>query len=108
DSWEGVDAARVAVDMSPDVDGLFTANDHLALGFMSHAHRVGLRIPDDVAVVGFDDTSGSDAYAPPLTTIRQRFPEVGQLAVQRISEMLQGRPAEHIVLQPELVVRESA
>lgn len=107
-SWEGIDAARVAEALSPDVDGLFTANDHLALGFMSHAHRVGRRIPDDVAVVGFDDTSGSDAYSPPLTTVRQRFPEVGQLAVERVGAMLQGHPAEHTVLQPELVVRESA
>lgn len=107
-SWEGVDAARVAAGIGGDVDGVFTGNDHLALGYMSHAHRVGRRIPDDVALVGFDDASGADAYAPPLTTIRQSYPEVGRLAVERIGDMLLGRPAEHTVLQPELVVRDSA
>jgi DNA-binding LacI/PurR family transcriptional regulator len=107
-SWEGIDAARVGSEVSRDVDGVFTSNDHLALGFMSHAHRAGRKVPDDVAVVGFDDTSGSDAYTPPLTTIGARFTEVGQFAVERISDMLQGRPAEHTVLRPELIVRESA
>lgn len=107
-TWEGADAMRVAATMDDDIDGVFAANDNLALGYMSHCHRIGRRIPDDVAVIGVDDTSGADSYPPPLTTVSQLFPQMGRIAVERISKMLAGGGAEHILLQPELIIRESA
>lgn len=107
-TWDAVDGLRLGPSVGADVDGVFAANDHLALGFLSHCGEVGRRVPDDVAVVGVDNTSGSDAYPPPLTTIAQHFPTMGKLAVARVSAMLDGAPAEHTLLPPELVVRASA
>jgi DNA-binding LacI/PurR family transcriptional regulator len=83
----------------------------MALGVMRAAQRLEKRIPEDLAVVGFDDIPESPFYSPPLTTVRQDLYKLGQVAVQTF---LQLRDAEQggelnipILLQPQLVVRES-
>jgi len=97
----------------PEVDAVFACNDQMALGLMQGARRLGKRIPEDLAVVGFDDVPESAFYCPPLTTIRQDLYELGHMAVQNF---LQIRNAEQrgesltpqtTWLQPQLVVRES-
>jgi LacI family transcriptional regulator len=98
----------------PDVQAVFACNDQMALGLMRAARRLGKRIPEDLAVVGFDDIPESAFYYPPLTTIRQDLYELGHVAVQtfvRIREAEQrgesNTPAQTVWLQPQLVVRES-
>lgn len=98
----------------PDVEAVFACNDQMALGLMRSARKLGKRIPDDLAVVGFDDIPESAFYYPPLTTIRQDLYELGHMAVQNF---LQIRAAEQrgesvipqtLWLQPQLVIRESS
>jgi len=102
------------LEKSPDIQAVFACNDQMALGLMRAARSLGKRIPEDLAVVGFDDIPESAFYHPPLTTIRQGLYELGQAAVQtfvRIREAEQkGEPipsAQTVWLQPQLVVRES-
>jgi len=98
----------------PDVQAVFACNDQMALGLMQAARSLGKRIPDDLAVVGFDDIPESAFYYPPLTTIRQGLYELGHMAVQtfvriRDAEKNGGSAvsAQTVWLQPQLVVRES-
>jgi LacI family transcriptional regulator len=98
----------------PDVQAVFACNDQMALGMMRAARSLGKRIPEDLAVVGFDDTPESAFYCPPLTTVRQDLYELGHVAIQtflRIREAEQKgestSSAQTVWLQPQLVVRES-
>jgi LacI family transcriptional regulator len=98
----------------PDVQAVFACNDQMALGLMRAARKLGKRIPEDLAVVGFDDIPESAFYYPPLTTIRQGLYDLGIVAVQTFMKLRQEpqkedvTPTAHLVmLQPQLVVRES-
>ena len=68
----------------PSVTAIFAANDQTALGVIRGLHDAGRRVPEDVSVVGFDDTPESGYFLPPLTTIRQNFSEVGRRSVQQL------------------------
>jgi DNA-binding LacI/PurR family transcriptional regulator len=98
----------------PDVEAVFACNDQMALGLMRAARSLRKRIPEDLAVVGFDDIPESAFYYPPLSTIRQDLYELGQMAVQafiRIRDAEQKGETttgtEAVWLQPQLIVRES-
>jgi LacI family transcriptional regulator len=89
---------------------VFCANDLLALGVLQQMTRHGLSIPDDIAIVGYDDIEFAAAAAVPLTSIRQPREQLGRTATELLVEEVLG-PAEHhhrqVVFVPELVVRES-
>lgn len=89
-------------------DAVFAANDQMALGFMRAMHERQVRIPEDIAVVGFDDLAGSEYFYPSLTTVRQPFAEVGHTAVDVLLRLLEGSPPESHAIVPELVVRDSS
>ncbi|MFT3888719.1 MAG: LacI family DNA-binding transcriptional regulator [Arachnia sp.] len=107
DSWDASAALPLMGLLPPDVDAVFAANDQLALGCMTALQQRGLRVPDDVRVVGFDDIAGAEAFLPSLTTVRQDFRRVGELAVESLSEILAGKPARLSTVTPSLVVRAS-
>jgi DNA-binding LacI/PurR family transcriptional regulator len=66
------------------VTAVFSSNDQMALGVLHAANAAGLRVPADLSVVGFDDAPEAEHYLPPLTTVRQRFDEIGRLALARL------------------------
>jgi DNA-binding LacI/PurR family transcriptional regulator len=85
------------------------ANDQMALGLMLAVHQSGRRVPDDLAVVGFDDRPDSAFYVPPLTTVRQDLAALGAHAIEVVRHLVDDQPAPtSLVLQPRLVVRESS
>ncbi|SNY60904.1 LacI family DNA-binding transcriptional regulator [Paractinoplanes atraurantiacus] len=88
---------------------IFACNDTLALGAMEAARTLGLRIPSDVSVVGFDDMPVTQWSAPPLTTVRQPFTEMGRVAMRRLLRLAAGEPLDspRIELATELIVRKS-
>ena len=106
----GEDAARRLLADHPDVDGLFVANDLMAEGAMLVLHDLGRRVPDDVAVIGFDDSSAALACRPPLTTVRQPVEEMAaemaDLLLAHIADP--DRLPRSVSFQPTLVVRGSA
>ena len=90
--------------------GVFCANDLLALGLMQQLSRAGLRIPQDVGVVGYDDIEYAEAALVPLTSLRQPRAELGRTAAQLlVAELVEGTAHHHrqVIFEPELVVRES-
>jgi LacI family transcriptional regulator len=89
---------------------VFTHNDVLALGAMHAIWEAGLSIPDDISILGYDDTVGSAYLSPPLTTVRFPKAEMGRQAAHRILELVRNNqelPAHTAVLPVELVVRAS-
>jgi len=90
------------------VDGVFVGNDHMALGLLWALAERHVRVPDDIAVVGFDDLVGSAVFTPPLTTMRQPFEQIGEHAIAQLIAMIEGRGAQDVVLQASLVVRLSS
>ncbi len=94
----------------PEVTAIFCGNDPTALGVMRALAERGLRVPDDVSVVGFDDVPEAGYYVPPLTTVRQDFGEVGRQALSALIDRMSGViPAgPRVRVAPELVVRASA
>lgn len=90
-----------------DFTAVFASNDQMALGFMHACREVGLEIPRDISVVGFDDIPEAAHFAPPLTTIRQNFGEIGRRAVSQLLGALQGESLEHEQIRPELMLRQS-
>lgn len=106
-SWAAAEGYEAGAAIGDDVDAVFVSNDHLALGAMRRFVEQGRRIPEDVAVVGFDDAEGSGNFLPPLTTLRQPHHEVGVCAVAHLAALIDGQPAEHTLLGPELIIRHS-
>lgn len=93
-----------------EVTAVFAANDQMALGLMLALQRGGVRVPEDISVVGFDDIPEAEYFLPPLTTVRQDFDRVGQLGVELLTGLLSGDPTaarQAPPLRPTLVVRES-
>jgi len=89
-------------------DAIFCYNDLTALGFQRAILEVGLRIPDDVAIVGFDDIDRASYARVPLTTVKQPTQEIGNLAVDIILKRKNNQYAPvKTILRPELVIRES-
>ncbi|MFC4453123.1 LacI family DNA-binding transcriptional regulator [Deinococcus sonorensis] len=86
---------------------VFAANDQMAYGARLALHRRGLRVPDDVSLVGYDDLPGSTYTSPPLTTVRQPTFQMGQAAAQWILHQLAGQPYLLPPLTVQLVIRES-
>jgi DNA-binding LacI/PurR family transcriptional regulator len=90
-----------------DFSAVFASNDQMALGFMHACREMDLRIPEDVSLVGFDDIPEAAHFAPPLTTVRQNFTEIGRRAVALLMAELRGGVPDHDLVVPELIVRQS-
>lgn len=91
---------------SGEVTAVFAANDYLAIGLMRAFWEAGLKIPQDVSVIGFDDLQVAEYLIPTLSTVRQPFQEIGRTA---LAELLEGKPGHTLpkVIVPVLVVRDS-
>ncbi|MEU4269241.1 LacI family DNA-binding transcriptional regulator [Streptomyces sp. NPDC026092] len=106
----GLSAVRRALAEGRDFDGVFAHNDLIAAGVLRALREAGRSVPDDVAVVGFDDIPMARHTEPPLTTIRQPMRRMGETAARMLLAGLGGEPIprEPVVLPTELVVRRSA
>ncbi|OQR65582.1 LacI family transcriptional regulator [Streptomyces maremycinicus] len=100
---------RLAED-HPEVDGVFAANDLMAQGACHIVRERGRRVPDDVAVVGFDDSTVATTCRPPLTTVRQPVEKMAAAMAELLAGQLQGSVSSptHTLFDPELIVRDSA
>lgn len=99
---------------APDMDSIFVANDQMALSVLRETHRLGINVPDQLAIVGFDNLPESAHFCPALTTISQDLQFIGETAVNVIVEMIQARQenlsvtAQSRFIAPTLIVRESS
>jgi LacI family transcriptional regulator len=114
-SASGAQAGEKLFDQYPEMDSIFVANDQMALGFMKIVTDKGLRIPEDIGIVGFDNMPESAYFRPSLTTVQQDHSDIAKIAVGEIIKIIefgwQGlEPVDpkSIMSPPTLVVRESS
>ncbi|PPH13191.1 MULTISPECIES: LacI family DNA-binding transcriptional regulator [unclassified Rathayibacter] len=108
--WSAEHGHRVGLELSRFLDftAVFAGNDQMALGLMSAFHERGVRVPEDVSVIGFDDIPEAAFYWPPLTSVRQDFVELGRRCVAALLSLIEGdRPEKAAPIAPQLVVRGS-
>lgn len=106
----GYNAARKLLECGAPFTALFSFNDNSAMGAMRAFQDAGLRVPQDVSVVGFDDVLGAAYHTPSLTTIRQPLRKMGRIAAETLLKRLADgteEPGDFIEVEPELIVRES-
>ena len=110
--WTAETGFRIGVELNLDLTGytgIFTANDQLSLGLLKAFNMRGVKVPSDISLVGFDDIPESPYFNPPLTTIRQDFNQLGEVAIELLLSDLAGTKRKKVeTLKPSLVVRDSA
>lgn len=114
-SASGRQAIEKLFNQYPDLDSIFVANDQMALSVMQFISQEGLRIPEDIGIVGFDNMAESAFFSPALTTIQQDQHDIAKLAVEEIINIIEAGWQESeqteprtILLPPTLVVRQSS
>ncbi|HSL22458.1 MAG TPA: LacI family DNA-binding transcriptional regulator [Vicinamibacterales bacterium] len=108
---DGYRAMQQLLDVRPRVDAVFAANDPAAIGAMKAIWNAGLRVPDDIAVVGAGDIAHGDLLRVPLTTVSWSKEELGRRAAELIVDQIASRaaaPFQRVVIPPRLVIRESS
>ena len=105
----GYEQAPRLLDLSPRPTAIFCISDAMAAGALLALHRAGVAVPDDIAVVGYDDLPNSQFTTPPLTTVHQPIYEIGRHAADVVIDQIEGARKElvHAKLDIELIVRES-
>jgi DNA-binding LacI/PurR family transcriptional regulator len=110
--WSSEEAYKVApllLERSDRPTAIFALNDRMAIGVIQWAREHGLRVPEDVSVVGFDDIPAAKSSFPPLTTIRQPSIEMGHEAIKLLFKLLDGgSSSSRVVINTELVIRASS
>jgi DNA-binding LacI/PurR family transcriptional regulator len=108
--WNSDSAARQMqqlLERAPDLDAVFANSDMMAVGAINVLRESGRRVPQDVAVVGYDDLTIAQFSSPPLTTISQNLPLVGQLLTQNLIQNIETGLVTTVTVPAELVIRES-
>ncbi len=105
----GYEAAKRLLAQGARFTGLVVGNDQMALGALSALHEHGLRVPEDVSVVGFDDVPEAAYFSPPLTTVRQNFAALGEQSVEYLITLVEkpDTPVHQRVLYPQFIERQS-
>ncbi len=100
---------RLLQSVHPLPTAIFASNDLSAFGAMDAAREYGLRIPDDISIIGFDDIPQASLVHPKLTTVRQPLEQMGQVAVKLLLEQIEdrSRPPQRVTLATQLVIRDS-
>ncbi|UYM26240.1 substrate-binding domain-containing protein [Streptomyces albus] len=106
----GEAAMRSLLEREPGLDAVFAASDVMAAYALVELRRQGRRVPDDVALIGFDDSVIARHSNPPLTSVRQPVEAIGRTMARILLTEIDdpGQPRQHVVLPTELVVRESS
>jgi LacI family transcriptional regulator, galactose operon repressor len=102
--------ARELLERRTSFTAIFAQVDQMAIGVLRALRAVGIRVPDDVSVVGFDNIPSAEHLQPPLTTVDHTVYEIGRLAVLLLQDRMTGRydgPARRVIIQPRLIIRDS-
>lgn len=104
---EGYEATMQLFEQNQNIDAIVVASDLLATGVINAIKDKGLRVPEDIAIVGFDDIPMARYTTPSLTTCRQDTTAAGQMLVDKLVEMIKGDPVSNTFMKTKLIVRES-
>jgi DNA-binding LacI/PurR family transcriptional regulator len=103
----GEEAMTQLLDQVPDLDAVFVASDLMAAGALAALNRAGRRIPEDIAIAGFDDSSVAITAQPHLTTVRQPWERISSEMVRLLLGLIAGDSPAAVILPTELIVRDS-
>lgn len=104
----GAQAMHRLLDRGVPIDAVFAANDQMAAGAYTVIQGRGLRIPEDIAMVGFDDDSFATSVTPALTTVRHPIIELGKKMAETLVDLIEGKPTEHVTtMSTSLAIRDS-
>jgi LacI family transcriptional regulator len=113
-SSSGEKAFQILLEKFPEMDGVFAGNDQMAMAVLHVANEKGIKIPDELKVIGFDDLAETPYYSPSLSTIRQDLRNLGIVAVKKAIELVNGVDEQNpdslpdiIILKPQLIARQS-
>jgi len=106
-STTGYTATLSLLGLDEPPTAIFSGNDEMAFGVLRALYEHGLKVPEDISVVGFDNIAGTDCSIPPLTTIRQNHDALGLAAMELLVDALDHKPARNIKIPGELIVRAS-
>lgn len=107
----GMKAVRELLEGSGKPDAIFVANNRMTTGALLALREMGVRVPDEMSLVGFDDLPWADLVTPTITTVRQPSYELGRAAARLLTERMQGLAAagpREFILEPDLVIRDSS
>ena len=104
----GITAMQRLLEQAPHLDAVFVNSDLMAIGAINVIQNSGKRVPEDIAVVGYDDLSIANYNNLPLTTVRQNIPLAGKLLAQNLIQFIQTGVVTNVIMPVELVVRKSA
>ncbi|MCX8093098.1 MAG: LacI family transcriptional regulator [Candidatus Goldbacteria bacterium] len=106
------DEGKIALDnflkKNHGIDAIFcAAGDLVAMGVIKRAQELGIKIPDDIAIIGYDDIMAAKLLNPPLSSVRQPIEEIGKLAFDIAVDAMEGKlnKEKHIIIEPELIIR---
>ena len=112
---KGAEQIRILLDQYPEMDAIFVGNDQMALGVLYVLHQRGIRVPEDIGIVGFDNVPEAAYFCPPLTSVHQDQRMVGKIAVEELIKLVQSNTGGHnqethisLLLDPILIKRESS
>ncbi len=108
---EGKKAIREIIDKKLKIDAIFSAaGDWVAMGAITEARKLGIKIPEDISIIGYDDIIVSETIIPPLTTVKQPALEMGKKAFEIAVNAMEGKITKEVeeIFKPELIIRESA
>jgi len=109
--WDTETGFKIGIDLNLDMLGvtaIFAGNDQLALGLLKAFRIRGIEVPKDLSMIGFDDIPEAPYFVPPLTTVRQDFNKLGDIAIKLLIGQMNGGPEEQPEkVLPELIIRES-
>lgn len=107
--WSEISGYQYAQSIYPKLpESVFVANDQMSLGILRFFWEKGVKVPQDIAIVGFDDIPSASFYCPSLTTIQQPFSQLGINAVQMLLGRLDGQTASRMIISPTLIIRDSS
>jgi DNA-binding LacI/PurR family transcriptional regulator len=104
----GAEAMRTLLSAAPDIDGVFVNSDLMAIAAIEELRALGRSVPDDIAVVGYDDVELAAHSDPPLTTISQNIVVAGRMLAENLLHLVRTGVVANVLLPAELVVRKSA
>jgi LacI family transcriptional regulator len=93
---------------APDITAIFAASDEMAMGVISAAYKLGIKIPNDISIIGYDNLPLAELAIPPLTTVAQPLEEMGEMAASMLFEMMDtGRTVESRIMPHQIIERET-
>jgi DNA-binding LacI/PurR family transcriptional regulator len=104
----GRHAMKRLLEENPNLDAVFAANDLMAIGAIAVAEEMGKRVPEDIVIIGFDDSLVAQTSRPPLSSIKQDVVKLGETAADLLISKLKGETPDSVILPVELVNRQSA